>query len=57
MTARMFRLTQMHQRIDERLRLERRKRTPDLSEFARLQVLRSRAKRFLNRLAFRAALA
>ena len=55
MTARMFRLTQMHQRIDERLRLERRNCTPDLSEFARLQVLRSRAKRLLNRLALRAA--
>ena len=55
MTARMFRLMLMHQRIDERLRLELRKRAPDLGEFARLQLLRSRAKRLLGRLALRAA--
>ncbi|WP_435201253.1 DUF465 domain-containing protein [Qipengyuania sp. 902] len=55
MTARMFRLMLMHQRIDERLRLELRKRAPDLGEFARLQLLRSRAKRLFARLARRAA--
>jgi hypothetical protein len=54
MTARMFRLTQMHQRIDEHLRLERRKRAPDPAVYERLQKLRSRAKRLLGRLALRA---
>lgn len=53
MTARMFRLTQIHQRIDERLRIELRKRRPDWQEFARLEVLRQRAKHALNRLAGR----
>ena len=55
MAARMFRLMLMHQRIDERLRLELRRRAPDLGEFARLQLLRSRAKRLLGRLALGAA--
>jgi hypothetical protein len=54
MTARIFRLTQVHQRIDEHLRLERRKRAPDPAVCERLQKLRSRAKRLLGRLALRA---
>lgn len=51
MTARMFRLTQIHQRIDERLRLERRKLRPDTGELFRLSRLKQRAKRALARLA------
>ncbi len=53
MTARIFRLTQVHQRIDEYLRFERRKRAPDPAVCERLQKLRSRAKRLLGRLALR----
>ena len=50
MTARMFRLTQIHQRIDERLRLEARKRRPDWMELSRLKKLKLRAKAALHRL-------
>jgi hypothetical protein len=53
MTARMFRLTQIHQRIDERLRLEMRKRQPDRGELSRLSRLKLRAKSALIRLAGR----
>ena len=53
MTARMFRLTQIHQRIDERLRLEMRKRQPDRGELSRLSRLKLRAKSALTRLAGR----
>ncbi|WP_341712645.1 hypothetical protein [Erythrobacter sp.] len=53
MTARMFRLTQIHQRIDERLRLELRKLRPDRSELSRLANLKLRAKLALNRIALR----
>lgn len=44
MTARMYRLTQIHQRIDERLRLEARKARPDGLEVLRLAALKARAK-------------
>ena len=54
MTARFFRLTQIHQRIDERLRLALRKRTPDVVEVSRLAGLKARAKAALNRMAMRA---
>ena len=57
MTARMFRLTQIHQRIDERLRLERRKLRPDTGELFRLSRLKQRAKRALARLSPAPALA
>lgn len=50
MTARVFRLTQIHQRIDERLRLEMRKRRPDWAELSRLKKLKLRAKDALHRL-------
>lgn len=47
MTARMYRLTQIHQRIDERLRLEARKLRPDRLEVLRLKALKLRAKNAL----------
>ena len=50
MTARMFRLTQIHQRIDERIRLEMRKRRPDWLELSRLKQMKLRAKDALYRL-------
>ena len=55
MTARMYRLTQIHQRIDERLRLEYRKRRPDWLELSRLKRMKLRAKDALLRLSMRAA--
>jgi len=50
MTARMFRLTQIHQRVDERLRLELRKLRPDRKSLARLMEMKLRAKKALHRL-------
>ena len=55
MTARTFRLTQIHQRIDERLRLETKKRAPDPWEVSRLKKMKLRAKDALQRLLRRAA--
>lgn len=54
MTARTYRLTQIHQRIDERLRFELRKRTPDWLEISRLKKMKLRAKDALHRMAKRA---
>lgn len=53
MTARTFRLTQIHQRIDERLRLELRKKLPDTGEISRLKKMKLRAKDALHRMAQR----
>ncbi len=53
MTERMYRLTQMHQRIDERLRLEIRKLRPDWGNLSRLMALKMRAKTALHRLSLR----
>ena len=53
MTARVFRLTQIHQTIDERLRLEMRKRRPDWVEMSRLKKMKLRVKDALYRLARR----
>lgn len=50
MKARSFRLTQIHQRIDERLRLELAKRTPDPFEISRLERMKMRAKHALSRI-------
>lgn len=50
MTARMFRLTQIHQKIDELLRLERRRSRPDRRNMARLMELKLRARKALGRL-------
>lgn len=51
MTARVFRLTQIHQKIDARLRLEMRKRRPDWTELSRLKKMKLRVKDVLHRLA------
>ena len=53
MTARMYRLTQIHQRIDERLRMELRKRWPDWIELSRLKRMKLRAKDALHRMSRR----
>lgn len=50
MTARMYRLTQIHQRIDDLLRFELRKRRPDWMQLARLKKMKLRAKDALHRL-------
>lgn len=55
MTARTFRITQIHQRIDERLRLEMKKRAPDPWEVSRLKKMKLRAKDALQRLLRRTA--
>ncbi len=57
MTSRMFRLTQIHQRIDDRLRLERRRSRPDRRNLARLLELKLRAKKALSRLYLTGAMA
>ena len=57
MTARLFRLPQIHQRIDELLRIETRKARPDRLEMSRLAMLRLRAKLALHRMAAKPALA
>ena len=58
MMARMYRLTEMHQRIDARLRLEQRKLVPDQLELSRLKRMKLRIKDRITRLlARRAALA
>lgn len=55
MTARTFRLTQIHQRIDERLHMEMRKRSPDTLEISRLKKMKLRAKDALHRMLRRPA--
>ncbi len=50
MKARFFRLTQIHQRIDERIRLELRKRRPDVQALSRLAHKEHRVKQALRRL-------
>lgn len=49
MTARLFRLTQMHQRIDERMRLAAARRGAQAWELARLAALRARIKALIHR--------
>jgi hypothetical protein len=50
MKARFFRLTQIHQRIDERIRLELRKRRPDVQALSQLEHKEQRVKQALRRL-------
>lgn len=50
MTARTYRLTHLHQKIDELLRLELQKRAPDNLEITRLKKMKLRAKDALQRL-------
>jgi len=51
MTARLFRLTQMHQRIDERLRLAAVSRSAKSWELARLAALKARVKVLIRQVA------
>lgn len=50
MTARLFRLFEMHQRIDERLRLMTSRRGADLHEVNRLAQMKLRVKALIHRL-------
>lgn len=50
MSDRLFRLTQLHQKLDERLRHEQKRRWADPFELARLKKLKLRIKDRLNRL-------
>ena len=56
MTARLYRLTEMHQRIDNRLRVELKRRAPDHLAVSHLKKLKLRVKDLLNRLAPRTTL-
>ncbi|GAA0267720.1 hypothetical protein GCM10009127_04320 [Alteraurantiacibacter aestuarii] len=49
MTARLYRLTLMHQRIDERLRMELKRRAPDQFALARLKKMKLRVKDLIHR--------
>ena len=51
MTARLYRLTLMHQRIDERLRLAMKRRHADPLELTRLKKMKLRVKDLIHRLA------
>lgn len=50
MTARLFRLTEMHQRIDDQLRFEQKRLRPDYFEMSRLKKLKLRAKDLIHKL-------
>ena len=50
MSARLYRLTEIHQRIDHALRAEQRRRLPDLFQLMRLKRLKLRAKDLIARL-------
>lgn len=50
MTARLYRLTELHQRVDETLRLEQRKRLPDDFAMTRLKKAKLRIKDMIHRL-------
>lgn len=50
MSARLYRLTEIHQRIDDALRVEQRRRFPDSFEMVRLKKLKLRAKDLIARL-------
>ncbi|KLI64546.1 YdcH family protein [Aurantiacibacter marinus] len=53
MTARLFRLTELHQRLDERLRYEMRRLTPDQFRLMELKRRKLRVKDLLARAARR----
>ncbi len=50
MKARLYRLTLMHQRIDERLRLAMKRRSVDPLELTRLKKMKLRVKDMIHRL-------
>ena len=49
MNPRLFRLIETHQRIDHGLRVERRRAFPDMLELLRLNHLKLRTKRLIQR--------
>jgi uncharacterized protein len=53
MSDTLFRLMQMHQRLDQKLRDELRRRWPDMGEIARLKKLKLAIKDKLHRRSFR----
>ena len=53
MHPRLFRLIETYHRIDQGLRRERRRPAPDLFELLRLNHLKLRAKRLIQRLTLR----
>lgn len=53
MTARLYRLTEMHQRIDDQLRREQKRKSPDGLQMTRLKKLKLRAKDLIVRLTSR----
>jgi uncharacterized protein len=56
MSDTMFRLLQMHQRLDQRLRAELTRRWPDVLEIARLKKLKLAVKDKLHRRSLRQTL-
>lgn len=50
MSSRLFRLTEIHQRIDDALRREQKRRFPDLFRMMKLKKLKLRAKDLIHRL-------
>jgi uncharacterized protein len=50
MTWQLYRLTELHQRIDDALRFERRRPSPDNVQLARLKTLKQSIKDRLGRL-------
>ena len=55
MSARLFTLTRMHQRIDERLRLAMKRPSVDPLELTRLKKMKLRVKDLIHRLSRRNA--
>jgi len=55
MNARLFRLLEKHQRVDEALRREQRAKARDLRRLQRLEALKRRVKQLINRMILRAA--
>ncbi|WP_343342840.1 DUF465 domain-containing protein [Sphingomicrobium sp. XHP0239] len=53
MTARIFRLTELHQKIDAQLRVQQRRKFPDQFAIAKLKKLKLRAKDMLYRMTWR----
>lgn len=50
MSSRLFRLTEIHQRIDDALRREQKRRFPDLFRTMKLKKLKLRTKDLIHRL-------
>ena len=55
MNARLYRLLETHQRIDDALRREQRRRWPDRFRIVRLKTLKLRAKDLIHRFTRKAA--